>query len=225
MPRRFLGRGPSSRVSYRNAYKRAAVEDARALITAQTQESVLQIKAEVERQSSDFVRYYGTEQIFPKKTGNLLDSFGVGIYKGGALMKLYSNDPIATKPVRTGFMGLDPVDQVESRNGNVWDLISGANELAAMSASPSIGAAKLTPHLKTTNTLMAIMFIAAPYARAVHEKGYGFNAGPINKYYEVLEYNFEHTLVAGLQDLYPNYALKGRTKYRQINNMPNSSII
>ena len=212
---RFLG----NRVSYRNAYARAAVEEVRGLLAAASESFSLGVKKELEQACQEFVDYYGSDQIFPIKTGNLIDSFGVGIYKGDALFNLYTLPARATQTVRTGFTALNPIDQVITRWGSVRDIISGRIELDAMSTSANISPHKLNKAgLTTKNTVTAIMYIAAPYARTVHEKGFPFGEGPINRYYEVLEYNFEHDLLKRLQDVYE--PASGMTKYRERYHLP-----
>lgn len=211
-----------NRVSYRNAYARASVEEVRALIVKQSESFGIQIKDELQSACQEFVDYYGSEMIFPVKTGNLIDSFGVGVYKGDVLYGLYTLPQRATKAVRTGFIGLSPVAQVTTRYGSIRDVISGRRELEAMSNNATISPAKLNrAGLLTKNTIMAIMYVAAPYARAVPEKGYwgGEHGVPRNQYYTVLEYNFEHELIKRLQDLYPTPS--GTTPYRTRYHMPN----
>lgn len=208
---RFLG----NRISYRNAYARAAVEEVRAIVAKATERTSLMVQKSLKESCQEFVEYYGTGHIFPVKTGNLIDSFGVGIYKGDTLFNLFMNPPGAQKYVRTGFEAAAPVGIVMTKFGNVRSIISGRRELNAVAESANIASTvKLNKAgLKTSNFIMAVMYIAAPYARAVHEKGYGFGNGPINQYYLALEYNFEHDLLRRLQDLYPN--ARGTTEYRE----------
>lgn len=217
MARRFLGSGPKSRLSYRNAYLRAAVEDVRAIVAKATESINLMVQKSLRDSCQEFVQYYGTAHIFPIDTGNLIDSFGVGIYKGNTLFNLFVNPPMAPdKYVRTGFTAAAPVGTIITKFGNVRQLISGRRELNDMAESANFSSTvKLNKAgLKTSNFIMAIMYVAAPYARAVHEKGYGFGQGPINQYYLALEYNFEHDLLRQLQDLYPN--ARGTTDYREM---------
>lgn len=215
MARRFLGKGPGDRISYRNAYFRAAVEDVRAIVARATERTNLMVQKSLKESCQEFVQYYGTGHIFQIDTGNLIDSFGVGIYKGDTLFNLFTNPPGAQKYVRTGFNAAAPVGTIMTKFGNIRQIISGRRELTAVSESTNIASTvKLNKAgLKTSNFIMAVMYIAAPYARAVHEKGYGFGQGPINQYYIALEYNFEHDLLRRLQDLYPN--ARGTTDYRE----------
>lgn len=220
MAKRFSGAIlNSNRVSYRNAYAKNAAEEVRALVAKYVEERNIIVKSELEAACQEFVEQHGTERFIPKKTGNLLDSFGVSLYKGDALFNIYAPPQQAQKYQRSGLPGTAPVAQIITRFGNIRDIISGRRELVAMSAQAHIGPAKLTKAgLMTRNTLTAIMFIAAPYARAVHEKGFGFNRGPINEYYELLEARFENDLLQRLQDMYPDATR--RTPYRKLNNMP-----
>ena len=209
---RFLG----NRVSYRNAYTRAAVEEIRAIVAKATASANLMVQKSLRESCQEFVEYYGTSHIFPVDTGNLLDSFGVGIYKGDTLLNLFMNPQTAQKYVRTGFTAAAPVGTIMTKFGNIRDIISGRRELEAMAEAANINqTVKLNKAgLKTSNFIMAIMYVAAPYARSVHEKGYAFGSGPINQYYIALEYNFEHDLLRRLQDMYPN--ARGTTQYREM---------
>ena len=193
----FMG----NRVSIRNAYARSAAEEIRAMIQKYTPTATMWISSGVETVCNDFVQYGAT--YIPVKTGNLADSFGVGVYVGDVLRRLFQNPQIAQKPVRTGYAALAPVATVLTKYGNVREIISGKRELEAMSSNKTFREQKINKFISTKNVIRAVMYIAAPYARSVPEKGHwGTKDGAINKYYESLEDAFEFVVVRELQDMF-----------------------
>ena len=180
---------------YRNAW-RAATEEVRAIVMkAQTTYSA-NVSDFMVQACDNYVNYYVGDNgsAIPIKTGNLVDSFGVALYKNDTLYHLSRNAPRATKRVRSGFETFEGVGG-ESEYGNLYSLVSGQIELMLMSEQAHLPSRRFTDKFGRTQErgmITAIMYIAAPYARAVPEKGFwgGYPGVPRNDYYEALEYGF-----------------------------------
>lgn len=194
---KFLGGGKRS---YRNEWN-TAIEEVRAILDSRADDCALAVSRSMMEAADKFVESAASTGVIPVKTGNLRDSFGVGVYGGfGVLEHLAMNPKTAKKPTRTGFETFEG-EVTETKFGNLVFLVDGRTELELHSENVGEVSHRLNKFLTTKNNVVAIMMLSAPYARAVHEKGYGFNEGPINEYYKALEDYFENVFVDNLKNI------------------------
>ena len=183
---------------YRNAWRKGT-EEVRSIIQKTASKYSANVQDWMVTACDDFVDTYVDQEGsgIPVKTGNLVDSFGVALYKNDTLYHLSHPVPRATKRVRAGvetFEGLGGY----SAYGNPYWLVSGITELNLMTDNVNLPNRTIVKHFAdATRTyeggmVTALMFIAAPYARLVPEKGYwgGTPGVPRNDYYEAIEYGF-----------------------------------